>query len=124
MRVEGKIVVLTGAGHGIGETLAERFVGGGARHVVLSDIDDANLTRVATRLGQPARHCDVSDAAEYRDHLDWVEREIGPIDLLCNHPALIQGPEGGNFQTTDGTLDKAWATNVMPHIRSARQLVP
>jgi NAD(P)-dependent dehydrogenase (short-subunit alcohol dehydrogenase family) len=124
VRVEGKVVVVTGAGHGMGEGLASRFVAEGARQVVVSDIDDANLARVADRLGVPSRHCDVSDAVEYAELLDWVEVDVGPIDLLCNHPAYIVGPEGGNFQTTDETLDRSWATNVLPHVRSARQLVP
>jgi NAD(P)-dependent dehydrogenase (short-subunit alcohol dehydrogenase family) len=124
MEVAGKVVVVTGAGHGIGEEMARRFVAEGARTVVVSDIDDDNLARVADTIGQPSRHCDVSDGAEYEAFLDWIEADVGPIDLLCNHPALIAGPEGGNFQTTDETLDRSWATNVMPHIRSARQLVP
>jgi NAD(P)-dependent dehydrogenase (short-subunit alcohol dehydrogenase family) len=124
MRVEGKTVVVTGASRGMGAALAERFVAEGARTVVLSDVDDERLAAVAERLGQPYRHCDVSDAAGYEKFLDWVEDEFGGIDLLCNHPAIIQGPEGGNLQTTDETLDRSWAINVMPHVRSARQLVP
>jgi NAD(P)-dependent dehydrogenase (short-subunit alcohol dehydrogenase family) len=124
MRVEGKTVVVTGAGHGMGAALAERFLEEGARTVVLSDIDEDRLAGVADRLGQPFRRCDVSDPAEYDGLLEWVERDIGGIDLLCNHPAVIQGPEGGNLQTTDETLDRSWAINVLPHIRSARFLVP
>src|SRR5215212_7934745 len=99
MRVEGRTVVVTGAGHGMGAALAERFVAEGARSVVLSDIDEDRLAGVAERLGQPYRRCDVSNAEEYDDLLAWVERDIGGIDLLCNHPGFLQGPEGGNLQT-------------------------
>ena len=124
MRVEGKTVVITGAAHGMGAALAERFVAEGARSVVLSDIDEERLMDAAERLGQPFRRCDVSDAEEYDDLLAWVERDIGGVDLLCNHPGYVRGPEGGNLQTTDATLERSWAINVLPHIRSARFLVP
>jgi NAD(P)-dependent dehydrogenase (short-subunit alcohol dehydrogenase family) len=122
--VEGKVVAMTGAAQGIAETLAERFVAEGARHVVLSDVQEEEVAAVARRLGQPWRRCDVSDAADYDAYLAWIEDEIGPIDLCCNHPALHGGQVGQNLETSDELLDRAWATNVMPHIRSARLLVP
>jgi NAD(P)-dependent dehydrogenase (short-subunit alcohol dehydrogenase family) len=124
MRVDGKIIAMTGAGRGIAEALAERFVIEGARHVVLSDTDAANVAKVAERLGQPWRRCDVSDAVDYDSYLAWIEDDIGPIDLCCNHPALHGGQVGGNLETSDDILNRAWAVNVMPHIRSARFLVP
>ncbi len=124
MHIEGATIVVTGSGHGIGEGLATRFVEEGARTVVISDLDDAAMTLVAARLGQPCRACDVGNAGEYAAFLAWVEREIGPIDLLCNNPAVFGGPEGGNLQTTEETFERSWQVNVMSHIRSAQQLVP
>jgi NAD(P)-dependent dehydrogenase (short-subunit alcohol dehydrogenase family) len=124
MRVEGKVIAMTGAGRGIAVTLAERFVAEGARHVVLSDLDGSDVEAVGRRLGQPWRNCDVSDAADYDSYLTWIEDEVGPIDLCCNHPALHAGQIGLSLETSDEILDKAWATNVMPHIRAARLLVP
>jgi NAD(P)-dependent dehydrogenase (short-subunit alcohol dehydrogenase family) len=124
MELAGKVIAMTGAGRGIAEALAERFVAAGARQVVLSDIDETTVSAVAERLGQPWRRVDVSDASEYESYLDWIEREIGAIDLCCNHPALHGAHIGRNLETSDELLNAAWATNVMPHIRSARLLVP
>jgi NAD(P)-dependent dehydrogenase (short-subunit alcohol dehydrogenase family) len=124
MQLSDKIVVVTGSGHGIGEGLARRFVEEGARTVVVSDLDEANTERVGEDLGQPRRVCDVGDADEYSAFLDWVEHDIGPIDLLCNNPAIFGGPEGGNLQTTEATWERSWQVNVMAHVRSATQLVP
>ena len=124
MQLADKIVVVTGSGHGIGEGLARRFVQEGARAVVVSDLDAANTARVGKELGQPNRACDVGNAEEYAAFLDWVEDDIGPIDLLCNNPAIFGGPEGGNLQTTEATWELSWQVNVMSHIRSATQLVP
>ncbi len=124
MRLEGKIVVVTGSGHGIGEGLATRFVNEGVAAVVISDIDEQAMTAVADRLRQPSRVCDVGNKEEYTSFLDWVEKDIGPIDLLCNNPAIFGGAEGGNLQTTEETWERSWQVNVMSHVRSAQQLVP
>ena len=96
----------------------------GAKQVVISDIDEAAMNRVAQELAQPARRCDVGNASAYADFLDWVERDIGPIDLRCNNPAIFGGREGGNFQTTEETWERSWQVNVLSHVRSAQQLVP
>src|ERR1700729_1255191 len=124
MDMAGKVIAMTGAGRGIAEALAERFVAAGARQVVLSDINETAVSAVAERLDQPWRRVDVSDASDYESYLEWIEREIGPIDLCCNHPALHGAHIGLNLETSDELLNAAWATNVMPHIRSARLLVP
>jgi NAD(P)-dependent dehydrogenase (short-subunit alcohol dehydrogenase family) len=124
MRVNDKVVVVTGSGNGIGRGMAERFVAEGAQAVVVSDLDEAAARAVGEELGQPHRACNVGDADEYAAFIDWVEDEVGPIDLLCNNPAVFGGPEGGNLQTTEATWERSWQVNVMSHVRSATQLVP
>ncbi|HKE72251.1 MAG TPA: SDR family oxidoreductase [Acidimicrobiales bacterium] len=124
MKLDGKVVVITGAGHGIGLGLATRFVEEGAAAVVVSDVDPDACAAAGEQLGQPHRPCDVGNPEGYAALLDWVEDDVGPIDLLCNNPAVFGGPEGGNFQTTEATWEWSWQVNVMAHVRSAEQLVP
>jgi NAD(P)-dependent dehydrogenase (short-subunit alcohol dehydrogenase family) len=131
MRVEGKIVVITGSGHGIGKGLAERFVQDGARSVVISDVNEELMTSVAEGLGQPAIRCDVSDPAELEHLITRTEREVGPIDLFCSNAAYgftgpvrtASGSQGG-LDTSEEAWERSWQINVMSHIRAARQLVP
>ena len=124
MKIQDKLVVVTGSGHGIGRGLAERFAAEGARQVVVSDLDEPRSAEVAEKIGGVSRPCDVGDALALRDFISWVERDVGPIDLFCSNPAIFGGPEGRGFETTEETWDSSWQVNVMSHIRSAQQLVP
>ena len=132
MHVADKIVVVTGAGAGIGRGLAERFVAEGAKTVVVSDINRELMATTADALGQPAIGCDVGDQQAMEWLIDQVETEVGPIDLFVSNAAYGflggQRPEGFvngfGFETPEEAWDASWNVNVMAHIRAARQLVP
>ena len=47
MNVNGKIIIVTGAGSGIGRALVEKFVAEGARQVVAVDINSGNAQQTA-----------------------------------------------------------------------------
>lgn len=51
--LEGKVAVITGAGHGVGAAVARRFVEAGAK-VMLVDRDDDVLSALASDLGEEA----------------------------------------------------------------------
>ena len=51
MNVNGKIIVVTGAGSGIGRALVEKFVAEGARQVVAVDINAGNAQQTANDNG-------------------------------------------------------------------------
>ncbi|MBW8825683.1 MAG: SDR family oxidoreductase [Acidobacteria bacterium] len=131
MRVEGKIVVITGSGYGIGKGLAERFVTEGAKAVVISDINEELMASVAETLGMPAIACNVADPAALANLIEQTEREIGPIDLFCSNAAYgFGGPvpnttgNQGGLDATEDDWERSWQINVMAHIRAARQLIP
>ncbi|MGE0878359.1 MAG: SDR family NAD(P)-dependent oxidoreductase, partial [Acidimicrobiia bacterium] len=132
MRVRDKIVVVTGAGNGIGRGMAERFVTEGAKTVVFSDLNMGLAESVATPLKQPAMQCDVSDAGALRSMIDTVENDIGPIDLMVSNAAYgftggftIDGiEEASGFETSEEAWDSSWQINFMANIRSALQHVP
>jgi NAD(P)-dependent dehydrogenase (short-subunit alcohol dehydrogenase family) len=88
--VDGRVVVITGGGGGIGAALAERFVATGAR-VALLDRDGEALATVAARLPAAAlstHALDVCDADACGATMAEVVERWGGIDVLLNNAGI------------------------------------
>ena len=85
-----KVVVITGGGGGIGAALAHAFVARGAR-IVLADLDEAAMARVAGSLKGAETLCvrtDVGDLASVQALADAAERRFGAVDVVCNNAGI------------------------------------
>ena len=85
-RFVGRVVVVTGAGHGIGRAVAERLAAEGAR-LVLADLDEDAATATAERLLPAevvATHCDVHLRPSVDACIDLAVRHFGQLDVLVN----------------------------------------
>lgn len=87
--VRDKVVLITGAGHGIGRTVALALAAAGAQ-VVAVDRDAAALDEVAAAGTEPVQtlHCDIGDPAAAAAAVDRCCREMGRIDGLVNNAGL------------------------------------
>lgn len=96
--VAGKIAFITGGASGIGLGMAEAFVAAGMK-AVLADIDEAALQRTAEKFRHqpnavfPIR-LDVSDLPAWEAAAEMVEREFGPVSILCNNAGITTGRAG------------------------------
>jgi meso-butanediol dehydrogenase / (S,S)-butanediol dehydrogenase / diacetyl reductase len=84
-RLAGKVVILTGAGGGIGRAIARRFVAEGAR-VVVSDMSGAEKD-TAAELGDAALalNLDVQDRDAVFRMAETCVKHFGRIDVVCNN---------------------------------------
>ncbi|MEX3951541.1 2-hydroxycyclohexanecarboxyl-CoA dehydrogenase [Paraburkholderia sp. EG287B] len=88
-KLEGKTVVVTGGGGGIGGATCRRFAAEGARVAVLDLSLDAAL-KVAEEIhekgGQAlALRCDITNRAEVETALEQAQAQLGPVDVLVNN---------------------------------------
>ncbi len=92
MRLQNKVTVITGAGHGIGKAYAQRFAAEGAQ-VVIADIHEQAGQSVASALresGQSAwaRTTDVRDYKSIEGLVHETLGRFGRIDVLLNNAAI------------------------------------
>jgi len=87
-RVEDKVVLVTGAAHGLGKADAEALAREGAR-VVVADIDEAEAQRVAETLPVAmALGLDVTCEAQWQAVLAKIMRTHGRLDALVNNAGI------------------------------------
>jgi NAD(P)-dependent dehydrogenase (short-subunit alcohol dehydrogenase family) len=89
-KLEGKNVVITGGGGGLGAALGQEFSLTGA-NVALLDIDYEAAVLAADRITKStavAIMCDVTDEAACRSAIAESEARIGPTDILVNNAGL------------------------------------
>lgn len=85
-----KVVVITGAGSGIGRALAQRFSGAGAR-LALADNHAENLAETAHMLGDVAvltQTLDVADREAVYAFADKVKETYGGADVVINNAGV------------------------------------
>lgn len=123
MDVAGEVVVVTGAGHGIGEAMARRFAAEGAAAVAVVDLDGEAAEQVAASLDVPAAGwaADVGDEATVHRVADEVEDRFGPVGLWCSNAGiLVIGGVGVPSAQWRQIID----VNVLAHVWAADAMVP
>lgn len=94
MLLQGKTAVITGAGQGIGKSIALTFAKNGAK-IVVSDVVAANAEQVVSEIeamgGQAlAVICDVRDSAQCDALIDKAVEKFGALDILVNNAGVTK----------------------------------
>ncbi|NND67195.1 MAG: SDR family NAD(P)-dependent oxidoreductase [Halioglobus sp.] len=121
MQLQDKIVVITGAGSGIGKALVKRFSAQGTRAIIGVDLNGDTAQQTADELGCIPMTADVSKEADVIRIIEDTEAQVGPIDLFCSNAGVGAGE---SEQSPDAEWQFCWDVNVMSHVYAARHMVP
>src|SRR5437588_12669556 len=80
MKLQDKVVVVTGGGNGIGRALCRRFAAEGAKAVVVADIEIGSAREVAAEIGGWEMEVDVASESDVQMLVDDVLKKYGRID--------------------------------------------
>ena len=110
MKFDGKVVIVTGGGSGIGRASVEAFAAEGAKIAVV-DRDEAMVRELTGAIGGAAGYVgDVSDAAQVASHATTIATELGPPDVLVTAAGFSSGQ--ALVETDESNWDDIFATNV------------
>jgi NAD(P)-dependent dehydrogenase (short-subunit alcohol dehydrogenase family) len=97
-RLQDRVVVVTGAGSGLGLASARRMAAEGAR-IVAVDIDPAAAELAAKETGGEFLVVDVADEEQVRNLYDGIAERYGRVDVTFNN-AGISPPDDDSILTT------------------------
>ncbi len=123
MEVRDRVVIVTGAGRGIGAAMCRRFGSAGAALVVVSDRDEQAAQSVAAEIGQTAIaiRCDVSHEADIQSLVQQTIGRSGRIDVFCSNAGITVK---GGLESSNTDWQRMWDVNVMSRLYAARTAVP
>ena len=110
MRLSGKAALITGAGRGIGHTLAVRFAREGC-DVAVNDICEGNLKETLEKIkncgarAMPAVF-DVSKYDDVKQAVDGIIDKFGKIDILINNAGISK------IAPLESTSDEIWDATI------------
>jgi NAD(P)-dependent dehydrogenase (short-subunit alcohol dehydrogenase family) len=99
-RLDGKVVVVTGAATGIGRASAEALAHEGAS-VVLGDVDEADGQRVAAAVGGRFLRTDVRSSSDVAGLVDAAVDRHGRLDGIVNNAAVAIPGSAGDISEDD-----------------------
>jgi NAD(P)-dependent dehydrogenase (short-subunit alcohol dehydrogenase family) len=111
-RLDGKVVLLTGAAGGIGAATARVLAREGAR-LALVDVDEEGVRALAGEIGGAtlAIAADVADAAAVASYVAHTVGELGALDALFNN-AAIEGTVALVHEQEEEQVDRVLRVNV------------
>jgi 3-oxoacyl-[acyl-carrier protein] reductase len=106
MQIQGKTIVITGGGRGLGRAMALEFAGKGG-HVALVDLNAADLDetkKLVEAQGVTARTyvCNVTNEEQVIATMDAIARDFGRLDVLVNNAGIVK--DGLLLKVKDGQV--------------------
>ncbi|XP_007531442.1 17-beta-hydroxysteroid dehydrogenase 13 [Erinaceus europaeus] len=124
--VAGEVVLVTGAGHGIGRLTAHEF----AKRRSKLGLWDINKVLVEETAAECRKHgatvhafvVDCSNRQEIYNSVNQVKKEVGDMTILVNNAGMIYPVD--LLSTTDKEITKTFEVNILGHFWITKALLP
>lgn len=130
-RLDGRVAIITGGGHGIGKAYALRLAAEGAR-VVIAELDGVAASAVAAELTAQGHQAiavqtDVANEASVTNMAQQTVAKFGRIDVLVNNAAIfatVPMSRSPFDQISIDEWDRMMSVNVKGTWLASRAVVP
>ncbi|CAG2109440.1 unnamed protein product [Medioppia subpectinata] len=117
--IRDHVVVITGAGHGLGAEIAKLFAKLGAR-LALIDINKTNNERIVEEIKDitGSKHvfgycCDITNEEAVAQVVQQIQRDLGDVDILINNAGIVQCLPFESLSTKN--IKKTFEVNTFAH---------
>lgn len=117
LELPGRRVAITGGAQGIGRSVAEALIAGGAT-VALGDVQETAVKQTAADIGASGHHLDVTDAVSFEAFLDQATQALGGLDVLVNNAGIM--PIGPFLQESAGVTRRTVEIDVLGVLTGTR----
>jgi 3-oxoacyl-[acyl-carrier protein] reductase len=124
MRLADKVAIVTGAGSGMGASIAETYAREGARVAVL-DVEEKAGRAVVEGIGKNAifLRCDVAKRSDIDTAIALTLRAFGKLDILVNN-AGVSHVNKPLLEISEAEFDRVFAINVKGLFMFSQAAVP
>ncbi|KAH9496186.1 hypothetical protein Btru_010427 [Bulinus truncatus] len=125
-KVRGQVVLITGAGSGLGRLMSLKFASLGCK-VVLWDIDENGNKETYNQVKNfgaevKAYRVDLSKREEIYETSVQVKSDIGDVDILVNNAGIVTGKKF--LECPDSLIEKTMAVNCNAHFWTTKSFLP
>jgi 3-oxoacyl-[acyl-carrier protein] reductase len=124
MRLADKVAIVTGAGSGMGQSIAQTYAREGAKVAVL-DVEEKAGRAVAAEIGENAifLRCDVARRADIDAAVAATLKSFGSLDILVNN-AGVSHVNKPVLEISEAEFDRVFAINVKGLFLFSQGVVP
>ncbi|XP_021956147.2 epidermal retinol dehydrogenase 2 isoform X2 [Folsomia candida] len=125
--VSGQVVLITGAGSGIGKMMAKKLALNHGATIVAWDINkqgnDETVKEIIEAGGNATGYVvDVSSRASIYEAADKVKAEVGKVEILINNAGIVSGRKF--LDTPDHLIEKTMQVNVISNFWTIKAFLP
>ena len=121
--LNNKVVVITGGGSGIGESITRSFIKQGAK-VAFLDFNEKDSIKLINDLNTDNLHfeiCDLRDIEQLKNSIKKISSKFGPIQILVNNAA--RDDRHSLESVTSEYFDERIATNLKHQLFASQAVV-